>query len=202
MVDRDEALVAAASLAAYVSALYPPGLGPRTESVEGLEAWCDLVETFGLSPADFKRQALAFSLSHPGRWDAAAFAKGLLAAKGGGVGDAWAEACAWVSDLTSGPVYRGGMKLEAPSMADFLKRPDKNAMARAVQALGLEAIRNRRPEDEGTLRAQFRKFYEEAQAGGLARAAAGLPLEGATTEALPGGRVLQLPDLRADRRTP
>lgn len=199
MFDREEIEACASDLASYVAALYPPGCGPRVESEPALDAWTDLLVAFGLPPEAFRRQALAFSLTHQGRWDAGAFAKTLRATQGGDVGDAWAEACRWVSDLSSGPVYRGGQRLEAPSMSDYLKRPDKHAMARAVQALGLEAIRQRTPENEGTLRAQFRKFYDEASAAQVGRAAAGLPLVAPEAEALPSGRVLQLPDLRADR---
>lgn len=67
-------------------------------------------------------------------------------------GDAWREACDYVSRLSLGPLYRDGAPQPLPELEPWVKS--------AVESVGIEAIRNRTPDSENTLRAHFVRFYE------------------------------------------
>lgn len=167
-------------LAEYAEGLFSPGRGPRQDTPMALQAWVDLLGSLGfLEPEAFKGATsaiLAFATAgkHGGWWDSAAFAASLQAAASDQTeGEAWAEACRLVGEWSTGGVVRAplpdgwvrrGPAGEAvPSMSELLAGDHaQQRLARAIQAIGVEAIRQRRPEDEGTLRAQFREALREA----------------------------------------
>jgi len=189
------------ALGEYASALFAPGRGPRLTSPEAFDAWADTWAGLGLTFPAAKAALRAWVMGgqHQGAWDPGALVRSLRSASTGDAGDMWALACRWVADFYAGPVYRGGEVRQAPSLDELAKRPDRAAWAAAVRAIGTEAIRNRRPEDEGTLRAQFRKAYEEAASRQVVRASLGLANETQALGPSTDGR-LMLPDLTADRR--
>lgn len=184
----------------YAAALFPPGRGPRLETDAGLRAWGDVWAELGLDAqaACVALKAWVLGGQHQGAWDAGAFVKSLRSVSVGDAGGMWDLACRWVADRAAGAIYRGGAIHEAPSLEEMEARPERWAMIQAVKAVGFDAIRLRTPEGEGTLRAQFRKAYEEASGRQVMRGVVGVPT-GPSLPAGPQGRVLELPDLRADR---
>lgn len=188
---RDEVTVAARDLADYTAGLFPPGRGPRADTAAGLEAFEDLLLAFGLPAEEFKRRVLAFALAGGGQWNPADFAASLCDVTDGTVGDVWAKACAWVADGPGSTIYRNGPR-RVPSVDEFLADPKRHAMARAVRAIGVEAMRHRTIGDEGTMRAQFRKSYLEARATQLTKSVLGLA-PGGRGQALGSAKMKELP---------
>lgn len=165
------------TLGDFAASLFPPGRGPRVGTDGGFAAWQMLWGKLSLSLPQAQEALTAWVLSdqHDGAWDAGAFAKTIRSAALGDAGDMWTLATRWVADRGAGPTMRGGSLVEAPSLEDMERRPDRWAMIQAVKAIGFDAIRLRRPEDEGTMRAQFRKAYEEASARQVVRGVLGVP---------------------------
>lgn len=92
---------------------------------------------------------------------------------------AWVKACKWVSDIGLGPKFVGGEAQPLPEL--------EPAIAAAVEAVGIEAIRMRQPEVEGVLRAHFAKAYE-ARVEVERRQSAGLLAAAPATDLLAEGR--------------
>lgn len=68
---------------------------------------------------------------------------------------AWKQACDYVSILSLGPLSRGGVIVPFPEIDPRIQR--------AIDSVGREAIRMRTPDNEGTLRAHFMRFFAESQ---------------------------------------
>lgn len=80
-------------------------------------------------------------------------------------GEAWRQACDYVSRLRMGPRYQDGRVVPAPELEPWIKA--------AAESVGFEVIRYRTPDAEGTLRAHFIRFYD-ARLSAQRREAAGL----------------------------
>lgn len=114
-----------------------------------IAVWFEMLKDL---PGDRIQAAIAHMVKHQAAFPSIADIRKLAEPLPADPGDAWRQACDYVSRLSLGPLWRDGGPLPLPEIEPWVKS--------ALEAVGMDAIRNRTPDSEGTLRAHFVKFYQ------------------------------------------